>query len=255
MAEIYTHRQIDNLCQKLQKIDAKKADELAISFKNGSLTDDFYKECSALVHTPEKKSYFKVNEGSDTSDEEENLPLAENNKDFKKALREIFQPSAEKKQSEYWEDIKAPEYHAEITHKNGSVDKIVAANANSITLSAKDKDGNTKMPNMQRFYDIVAFAKKQGTIIEFGDIKSPDFKARLMLACIEAKPAMQMVGAPKLDDEFLQTIQDEKLKSFLQDMKSKRQKENKVPRSKQNQVNSHRALAQKTPRSSRMDGR
>ncbi len=164
-----------------------------------------------------------VNQGNDNQKTDENEPNAVVDKDFKKVLREIFQPSAEKQKAEYKEDIKAPDYRAEIKHANGSVDKIVAKSANNITLSAKDKDGNVKIPNMQRFRDIVALAKKQGSIIEFGDIKSPDFKARLMLACMEAKPAMQMVGAPELNDAFLQTIQDEKLKGALQIMKNKLQ--------------------------------
>ncbi len=163
-----------------------------------------------------------VHQGNDNQNTAENVPSAVVDKEFKKALRKIFQPSATKQKAEYVEDIKAPDYRAEIKHKNGSVDKIVANSTNNITLSAQDKDGKTKMPNMQRFRDIVALAKKQGTVIEFGNIKSPDFKARLMLACMEAKPAMQMVGAPELNDEFLQTIQDEKLKSVLQIMKNKK---------------------------------
>lgn len=164
-----------------------------------------------------------VNQGNDKQSTTENEPNAVIDKDFKKVLREIFQPSAEKQKAEYKEDIKAPDYRAEIKHANGSVDKIVAKSATNITLSAKDKDGKPKVPNMQRFRDIVALAQKQGSVIEFGDIKSPDFKARLMLACMEAKPAMQMVGAPELNDEFLQSIQDEKLKGVLQIMKNKQQ--------------------------------
>ena len=164
---------------------------------------------------------LNVNQGNDNQNSTGNEPIVDPS--FKKALREIFQPSAAKQKAEYKEDIKAPEYHAEITHANGSIDKIVAKSANNITLSAKDKDGKPKVPNMQRFRDIVALAQKQGSVIEFGDIKSPDFKARLMLACVEAKPAMQMVGAPELNDAFLQTIQDEKLKGVLQIKKKKKE--------------------------------
>lgn len=166
---------------------------------------------------------LNVNQGNDNQNSTGNEPNAVVDSSFKKALREIFQPSAAKQKAEYKEDIKAAEYRAEIKHPNGSIDKIIARNANNITLSAKDKDGKPKMPNMQRFRDIVALAQKQGSAIEFGDIKSPDFKARLMLACMEAKPAMKMIGAPELNDEFVQTIQDEKLKGALQIMKNKLQ--------------------------------
>ncbi len=166
---------------------------------------------------------LNVNQGQDNTNTLESTPNTPQDKSFKKAWREIFQPSAARQKAEYKEDIKATEYSAEIKHANGSVDKIVATNAHNITLSAKDKDGNPKTPNMQRFRDIVAYAKKQGSAIEFGDIKSPDFKARLMLACMEEKPAMEMVGAPELNDAFLQGIQDEKLKGALQIMKNKLQ--------------------------------
>ena len=175
---------------------------------------------------------LNVHQGQDKSNTAENTTNAVVDKDFKKALREIFQPSAEKQKAEYKEDIKAPDYRAEITHANGSVDTIVAKSANNIALSAKDKDGKPKMPNMQRFRDIVALAQKQGSVIEFGNIKSPDFKARLMLACMEAKPAMKMLGAPELNDEFVQSIQDDKLKGALQIMKNKQ----KSPKGKSSQL-------------------
>ena len=183
---------------------------------------DYMQNSLHFTKTNEKQN-LHVHQGQDKPNKAENTQNAVVDPSFKKALREIFQPSAAKQKAEYKEDIKATEYHAEIKHKNGSIDKIIARNANNITLSAKDKDGKPKMPNMQRFRDIVALAQKQGSAIEFGDIKSPDFKARLMLACMEAKPAMKMVGAPELNDAFLQTIQDEKLKGALQIMKNKLQ--------------------------------
>ncbi len=160
-----------------------------------------------------------VNQGQDTQTPAENGIDAE----FKKALREVFSASARQQNAEYVEDAKLPIYSAEIKHANGSVDKITAASADNVFLSAKDKDGNLQLPNLQRFRDIVALAQKQGSAIEFGDIKSADFKARLLVACLEAKPAMQMVGAPELNDEFLQTVQDEKLKNLLQVLKNKQQ--------------------------------
>ncbi len=173
----------------------------------------------------QENQVLHVNQGND----KQNSDPVVDDPSFKKAWREIFQPSAEKQKAEYKEDIKAPEYRAEIKHTNGSVDKIVATGANNVSLSAKDKDGNAKMPNMQRFRDIVAYAQKQGSTIEFGDIKSADFKARLLLACMEAKPAMQMVGAPELNDAFIQSIQDEKIKGLLQIMKNKQQTQAPAP--------------------------
>ena len=211
------------------------------------LKEPFCQDCMASMRDyMQNKLFFSknkenqtlyVHQGQDKPNTAENTQNAAVDPSFKKVLREIFQPSAAKQKAEYKEDIKATEYHAEIKHKNGSIDTIVAKSANNITLSAKDKDGKPKVPNMQRFRDIVALAQKQGSVIEFGDIKSPDFKALLMLACMEAKPAMQMVGAPELNDEFLQSIQDEKLKGVLQIMKNKQQtQQQSKPQQKQQEA-------------------
>ena len=189
---------------------------------------DFMQNRLYFTKAKENQTLY-VHQGQDKPNTTENTQNSVVDPSFKKAWREIFQPSAEKQKAEYKEDIKAPEYRAEIKHTNGSVDKIVATGANNVSLSAKDKDGNAKMPNMQRFRDIVAYAQKQGSTIEFGDIKSADFKARLLLACMEAKPAMQMVGAPELNDAFIQSIQDEKIKGLLQIMKNKQQTQAPTP--------------------------
>ena len=181
-----------------------------------------YMENTLLFGKANETQTLYVSQNQDDQTVAQNTPPVVD-KEAKKVLREVFQPSAEKQNAEYKEDLKAPEYRAEIKHANGSIDKIVATSAHNIALSAEDKDGKAQMPNMQRFRDIVALAKKQGSVIKFGNIKSPDFKALLMLACMEAKPAMQMVGAPELNDEFLQSVQNEKLKTALQIMKNKQQ--------------------------------
>lgn len=183
-----------------------------------------YMENTLLFGKANETQTLYVSQNQDEQNSAQNTPSIVD-KEAKKVLREIFQPSAAKQNAEYKEDLKAPEYRAEIKHANGSIDKIVATSAHNIALSAEDKDGNAQMPNMQRFRDIVALAKKQGSVIKFGNIKSPDFKALLMLACMEAKPAMQMVGAPELNDEFLQSVQNEKLKTALQIMKNKQQQQ------------------------------
>ncbi len=225
-------KEIKKLFDEIQTYNPNLAEALKLEIKNGNnphnpLSLGQFEAYKKILEN--YKQAFKplqilnVNQGNDNRNSTGNEPNAVVDPSFKKALREIFQPSAAKQKAEYKEDIKAPEYRAEIKHANGSVDKIVAQSTNNITLSAKDKDGNPKVPNMQRFRDIVTLAQKQGSVIEFGDIKSPDFKARLLLACMEAKPAMQMIGAPELNDEFLQSIQDEKLKGALQIVKNKQQ--------------------------------
>lgn len=73
--------------------------------------------------------------------------------------------------------------------------KIVYKSAHDIVLSGKDN----KIPSDEVFAAIVAQAKKNGPEICFGDIKSDEFKARLMLACLN-DPDIVMVNPPKFRD-------------------------------------------------------
>ena len=231
MAQEPSLDEIKKLFDEINAYDISLAEALKLDIKDGinpnhplSLGQfEAYKkifESYKQAFQPLQNLYVSQNQDDQTV--AQNMPTFVD-KEVKKVLREVFQPSAEKQNAEYKEDLKAPEYRAEIKHANGSIDKIVATSAHNIALSAEDKDGKAQTPNMQRFRDIVALAKKQGSVIKFGNIKSPDFKALLMLACMEAKPAMQMVGAPELNDEFLQSVQNEKLKTALQIMKNKQQ--------------------------------
>ena len=53
---------------------------------------------------------------------------------------------------------------------------------------------------------IVAKAQNDSEKISFGNIKTPEFKARLLIACMEAEPPMKTLNAPELNDEFLSSI-------------------------------------------------
>lgn len=132
-----------------------------------------------------------------------------NNRSFKKAYREIFEPAARKEGSQYVENIRAKNYEAQIKKADGSVDYVEANSATNVSLSSKDKDGKVKVPGMERFENIVAYAKKKNARVAFGDIKTPEFKARLMIACLEAEPVAKMNGQPNLDKEFLGQIEPE----------------------------------------------
>lgn len=140
-----------------------------------------------------------------------NEPLSETaqDKSFKKALREVFQPAAQKEGSTYVEDIKAQNYQARIEHADGSVDHIEASSAVNISLTSADKDGNPQVPGMERFRNIVEYAQKQNRAVTFGDIRSPEFKARLMIACLEANPPVKMKGAPATDKTFVDSLSDD----------------------------------------------
>lgn len=83
------------------------------------------------------------------------------------------------------EKAKADEYDADITYRKEN-DVVV-------------KGHKGKMPSDEVFAAIVAQAKKDGSEICFGDIKSSVFKAKLMLACLNDKE-VKMVNPPKLSE-------------------------------------------------------
>ena len=100
-----------------------------------------YMENTLLFGKANETQTLYVSQNQDEQNSAQNTPPVVD-KAFKKVLREVFQPSAEKQNAEYKEDLKAPEYRAEIKHANGSIDKIVATSAHNISLSAEDKDGS-----------------------------------------------------------------------------------------------------------------
>ena len=163
-----------------------------------------------------------------TNDNSENLPQPTSDIDraFKADIRALFKTSAEKEGSVYKENIQSLTYSATITHKDGLVDHINAANEQEINLSAKTKDGKPTTPSTKRFADIAAYAHSKDMAVNFGDIKTSDFKAKLMLACLTHEPPVKMTNAPKVTEEFLNSIKDEKLRQTLKDKTPKLQTQN-----------------------------
>lgn len=196
------------------------------------LKEPFCQDCMASMrdYMQNVLSFERKNPNHITLDDEENQATtpATSNTDtsFKTDLRAMFKISALRQNARYDEDAQAAHYVATITHTDGCVDKITATNKTTIALTAKDRDGNPKIPDMQRFRDIVAYAKKQNLPIKFGNIKAPEFKACLMIACLEADPPVQMIGAPEMNNEFLQKLAPEmqnKLKNTVDGLKNKQQ--------------------------------
>ena len=174
-----------------------------------------------------------------TNNNSENLPQPTSNieRTFKADIRAVFKTSAEKEGSVYKENIQSPTYSATITHRDGLVDHINAANEQEINLSAKTKDGKPTSPSMKRFADIAAYAHSKDMAVNFGDIKTSDFKAKLMLACLTHEPPVKMTNAPKVTEEFLNSIKDEKLRQTLKDKTPKLQTQNSDSPQKQRTEN------------------
>lgn len=109
----------------------------------------------------------------------------ETDKSFKEPWRAFYQREAAKEKAEYQEDMEAENYKAALLRTNGEKLEITATPQHHVSLTAKDKDNKSKVPDYADFNKLVLAAKEQGKTISFGNIKSPEFKARLMLACLE----------------------------------------------------------------------
>lgn len=192
----------------------------------------FCNDCTDSMRDYMENTLHLVRQGqknlSVTNNNSENLPQPTSNIDrtFKADIRAVFKTSAEKEGSVYKENIQSPTYSATITHRDGLVDHINAANEQEINLSAKTKDGKPTSPSMKRFADIAAYAHSKDMAVNFGDIKTSDFKAKLMLACLTHEPPVKMTNAPKVTEEFLNSIKDEKLRQTLKDKTPKLQTQN-----------------------------
>ena len=82
---------------------------------------------------------------------------------------------------------------------------------NNLTLTSQ----KGKTPDEKYFQKAVELAMKEGTAIEFGEIKSAEFKAKLLAACI--KSGAEMVNMP--DAEEMSKWPDE-LKKMVEDAKA-----------------------------------
>lgn len=104
--------------------------------------------------------------------------------DFKSPYRKFYQQKAKQEGSTYREDTQDPHFNATLARPNGEELNIIATQDNHASLGAKDSQHRSKIPNQQDFNDLVKLAQSQGKNIVFGNIKTPEYKARLMLACL-----------------------------------------------------------------------
>lgn len=100
-------------------------------------------------------------------------------------------------------------------------------------ITVKGKDG--KVPGNDVFDGIIATAKNGSKQICFGNIKSDEFKARLMLACL-IEPEIEMINAPKIED--LKNIPEELMEALKNPAKRKTEIANQKRKNLDRQKNS-----------------
>lgn len=144
------------------------------------------------------------------------LPVLPHNDDnWKNGWRTHYRAVAARDKFTYHEDVKNPNFVAEITRNDGSKLNIEANNEYNLSLGAQTADGKDDIPAIKDFADVVAKAAADNSVIEFASIRDDEFKARLLIACLEASPRMKTNKAPNITPAFLKNI-DPKTKARLQ---------------------------------------
>ena len=144
------------------------------------------------------------------------------NDDFKTSWREFADNVATKLKGKVIEEQEAKDFVAKVEHAEGQV-SIRASSLNEISIGAKDKENKETTPDMVVFKELVEKSAREGRGINFGNIRDNEFKARLLIVCIEKNVSTK--GEPKITDEFLKSL-DEKTAKQLIILQNKAQMEN-----------------------------
>ena len=134
---------------------------------------------------------------------------------FRSGWRKHYQAIAARDNNIYHEDTKNPNFVADITRADGSKLNLEANNEYNLSMSAVKSDGTDDIPSVKDFADVVARAAKENCQIEFASIEDDEFRARLLIACLEAQPRMKTKGAPSITPTFLRNI-DSRTKQRLE---------------------------------------
>lgn len=133
---------------------------------------------------------------------------------YKVQLRGILRDSAKAEKLEYSETPQKGGFRAELKSADGRKVRIEASSPQKISMVSQNAEGEKITPSFRRFMDIVSYAQLRHASVTFGDIESPEFKAKLMMACLYAEPPVRMKGAPRIDNEFLSQLSPQTAKTL-----------------------------------------
>ena len=155
-------------------------------------------------------------------------PITDADKSFKDPYSKFWSGVAKKRDATYTEGKQSDNFDAVIEDKKTKERLRITANANNeVSMSAMDGEKKAKVPNQEDFNELAKFAHQQGRPIQFADIKTPEFKARLMLACLTHEPPIKMIDAPVFDDKFMSQIDEETRENIAKEL-NKTPKESKT---------------------------
>lgn len=146
---------------------------------------------------------------------------------YKVQLRGILRDSAKAEKLEYSETPQKDGFRAELKSADGRKVHIEANSPQEISMVSQNAEGEKITPAFRRFMDIVSYAQLRHASVTFGEIESPEFKAKLMMACLYAEPPVRMKGAPHIDNEFLSQLSPQTAKTLHSAYYGKRIKDEK----------------------------
>lgn len=201
-----------NLAEKTVSARQKKLNKLGLSEEN--ITAIYDGTLPAIFEIKEEQA--EAEPITQVVSEDEPQPVKSDDKSFKEPYRTYYQNIAKRDKSKYLEDKKAENFSAALVRENGDRLEINASADNHVSLGAKDQKKNAKIPDYKDFDDLVKLLKSQGKTVSLGDIRTPEYKARLVLACLKAKvevePMPDFEKTDGLEPETLKRLRIEKNK-------------------------------------------
>lgn len=182
----------------------KRENQNKIKARTAKGESPFCPDCTQAIR--EYMNKFFIAENVNVGVQQPNSPTPIDNK-VKLPYQRFFQNIAAQEGSIYKEDTKANDFKADLVRKNGDILNIKSNCDDKISLNLFDKDGNKKTPEIKDFANIVNLARSNGQIIDIALSSTAEFKARLMIACMEANPPMAMGVKPEVTKEFLDTLE------------------------------------------------
>ena len=188
--EKYKEQVIKGLPQDFS-LDDKKIQE---AFDEGIKVEDFVvsvqKEKQDSEKKEEPKNRLTINEGENSSKEQEKTQ--EENTSWKDIYHKEWKTWAEQNK-QVLIDVNAPNADGPLSFRlyenedKKSKGEFAAELSYNNPYNVSLKGYNEQIPDAMYFEKIVQMAKANGTAIEFGEIKTPEFKAKLWAACLRNK--------------------------------------------------------------------
>ena len=136
--------------------------------------------------------------------------LPHNNDNWKNDFRTFYQNVAQRDGNTYVESPDSANYLARIKRADGSTLEIEANNEYNVALGATNTSDGTDIPSLKDMRDLVKLAQSKNSGMDFAEDNEPEFNARLLIACLEARPApLKMRNQPQVTPEFLAQLQPE----------------------------------------------